>query len=188
MGQTSALVIGVAWISAILGLILAPFTFVHTGRKTRTGALVGALGGGVLIFIWRRVARARRRPTTESSPLSVEMPVVEQRQQQPLAPAHTASRVKAREPVSPAGGHETDWDTQLFLLSRAIKADPNAPVNYLLRGEEWLARGQVEQAQVDFLRARARAEDMLRESAWGYIYQSYIDRVDAGLRYCEQVS
>jgi hypothetical protein len=73
---------------------------------------------------------------------------------------------------------------QARFLSRLIEADPEAPVNYLLRGEEWLVCGQVEQARADFEAARARSERLLNQSAWGYIFQSYIDRAEAGLRQC----
>jgi hypothetical protein len=74
------------------------------------------------------------------------------------------------------------------LLARAIEANPDAPVNYLLRGEEWLMCGQLARAWADFTAARARAENLLSQSAWGYIYQAYIDRADAGLRQCGSVS
>jgi hypothetical protein len=73
---------------------------------------------------------------------------------------------------------------QARFLSRLIEADPDAPVNYLLCGEEWLGCGQFEQARADFEAARTRSERLLSESAWGYIYQSYIDRAEAGLRQC----
>lgn len=76
------------------------------------------------------------------------------------------------------------WTPQVRLLSRLIEANPDAPVNYLLRGEEWLACGQFEQARADFEAAWARSERLLVQSAWGYIYQSYIDRAQAGLRQC----
>jgi len=76
------------------------------------------------------------------------------------------------------------WTPQLRLLNRLIATNPDAPVNYLLRGEEWLVCGQFEQARVDFEAARARSQRLLSQSAWGYIYQSYIDRAQAGLRQC----
>jgi hypothetical protein len=74
--------------------------------------------------------------------------------------------------------------SQLRLLSRAIDADPEEPVNYLLRAEEWLVCGHWQRARADFERARVLAEHRLAESAWGYIYQSYLDRVAQGLRQC----
>ena len=74
---------------------------------------------------------------------------------------------------------------QVRLLSRIIEAVPDAPVNFLLRGEEWLVCGQFEKARADFAAARVRSERYLAQSAWGYIYQAYLDRADAGLRLCE---
>ncbi|MEP0763673.1 MAG: hypothetical protein HRF48_13140 [Chloroflexota bacterium] len=82
------------------------------------------------------------------------------------------------------GDVKPDCRAQIAMLSWLIHADPGAPVNYLLRGEEWLACGQVHNARKDFARARALAAQAYEGSAWGYIYQSYIDRADAGLRQC----
>ncbi len=78
------------------------------------------------------------------------------------------------------------WTPQVRVLTQLIARQPDEPVNYLLRGEEWLVCGEIEQAQADFESALQRAERLERESAWGYIYQSYIDRADAGLRQCER--
>ncbi|HEX3049291.1 MAG TPA: hypothetical protein VHP83_01450 [Aggregatilineaceae bacterium] len=72
---------------------------------------------------------------------------------------------------------------QLRLLNQAIEAMPDAPVQYLLRGEEWLVHEQWERARADFEQAIALTERLLAESAWGYIYQGYIDRANAGLRH-----
>ena len=85
-----------------------------------------------------------------------------------------------------AGGVKSAHKTQIAVLSWLINADPDAPVNYLLRGEEWLACGQAHNARKDFTQARALAAQAYQGSAWGYIYQSYIDRADAGLRQCGQ--
>ena len=74
------------------------------------------------------------------------------------------------------------WSASVGLLSRAIGKHPDAPVNYLLRGEAWLALDQTDRARADFETARRLAEGLLTQSAWGYIYQAYIDRADAGLR------
>ncbi len=77
---------------------------------------------------------------------------------------------------------------QIAMLSWLIDADPDAPVNYLLRGEEWLACGQLHNARKDFARVRALAAQAYQGSAWGYIYQAYLDRADAGLRQCGQAA
>ena len=76
------------------------------------------------------------------------------------------------------------WAIQLHLLTRDIEANPDSPVHYLLRGEEWLAREQREQARADFEAALDLAGQLLEQSSWGYVYQSYMDRAEAGLRQC----
>jgi hypothetical protein len=70
---------------------------------------------------------------------------------------------------------------QLYLLERAIQENPGAPVNYLLRGEEWLLIGEWDRAKIDLEAARDLAENLLRQSAWGYIYQAYLDRAELAL-------
>jgi hypothetical protein len=74
---------------------------------------------------------------------------------------------------------------QVRLLTSLIESDPDAPVHYLLRGEEWLVCGQFERARADFLTARAQAEKLLSESLWGYIYQAYMDRAETGIYQCK---
>ncbi|GEM_PF-1494029 len=74
----------------------------------------------------------------------------------------------------------------VHLLGHAIAREPHVAVHYLLRGEEWLLRGQAERARADFLRARELAAQSLARSDWGYINQAYCDRAEAGLRQCEQ--
>jgi tetratricopeptide (TPR) repeat protein len=74
------------------------------------------------------------------------------------------------------------------LLTRSIRRYPDAPGNYLLRGEEWLARGFLEEARDDFFTARTYAEEQLSQSAWGYIFQAYIDRAELGLTQCGTVN
>jgi len=75
----------------------------------------------------------------------------------------------------------------LRMLTRAVEAYPDAPVNYLLRGEEWLAIGWLNEAKADFEAARALAVEAVKDSAWGYVFQAYVDRADAGLRQCANV-
>ncbi len=85
--------------------------------------------------------------------------------------------------------HSADhWTAQVRVLTQLIARQPQAPVNYVLRGEEWLICGDVERARADFERALQIATALEGASAWGYIYQSYIDRADAGLRLCERQS
>jgi hypothetical protein len=77
--------------------------------------------------------------------------------------------------------------SQVHWLSRLIEQEPDAPVHYLLRGEEWVISGRWAEARADLEQARDLAEERLAQSAWGYIYQAYIDRAEAGLRRCPQL-
>ena len=70
-------------------------------------------------------------------------------------------------------------------LDYAIQQEPDAPVNYLLRGEFWLQAGDYQRAWDDFEAARELAQEALASSDWGYIYQSYIDRADVRLHQLE---
>ena len=70
-------------------------------------------------------------------------------------------------------------------LDFAIQQEPDAPVNYLLRGEYWLQAGEFERAWDDLETARYLALEALASSDWGYIYQSYIDRADLRLHQLE---
>lgn len=69
-------------------------------------------------------------------------------------------------------------------LTEAIQAALDAPVNYLYRAEEWLVRGAVMEACADFRAAHRRAVEGLARSAWGYLYQWYIDWAEDGLNRC----
>ena len=71
---------------------------------------------------------------------------------------------------------------RLRKLDRAIEAAPDAPVNYVLRGELRLKLGQRDEAAVDFQRALALAESAFTASDWGVIAQTMSDRALAGLR------
>lgn len=67
---------------------------------------------------------------------------------------------------------------RLYSLDTAVQRKPEAPVNYLLRGEYWLEVGDYQMAARDLTRARQLALQRLETSDWGYIFQSYIDRAD----------
>ncbi len=73
---------------------------------------------------------------------------------------------------------------QVRLFVRLIEREPDNLVYYLLRGEEWLAYGQVAAARADFEAARRLAAAQMAQSGWGYLHQAYIDRAEAGLRCC----
>ncbi|NDJ79200.1 MAG: hypothetical protein GYB65_23365 [Chloroflexi bacterium] len=81
---------------------------------------------------------------------------------------------------------QAEVPAQVFWLTQAIENDPGAPVNYLLRAEEWLAAGDIGAARADFIVARDMAQDLFETSAWGYIFQSYVDRAEIGLRQCDR--
>lgn len=74
----------------------------------------------------------------------------------------------------------------VLLLSETIEAEPDVPVNYLFRAEEWLVRGCVDEAQADFAAAHDLAADALERSAWGYLYQYYMDWAEDGLQRCRR--
>lgn len=69
-------------------------------------------------------------------------------------------------------------DNRLYALDVAIDRYPDAPVNYLLRGEYWLEQGDFQQAQADFIKVCDLAAQALETSDWGYITQSYLDRAE----------
>jgi uncharacterized protein HemY len=71
---------------------------------------------------------------------------------------------------------------RLRLLSRKIEKIPEAPVNYVLRGELYLSVNEYERAAADFRQALALAEALDPELDWGYINAAYIDRAHEGLR------
>ena len=72
-------------------------------------------------------------------------------------------------------------EKRLQALGNAIQRDPDAPVNYLLRGEYWFEVGDTDNARHDFLQARDLAQAALEESDWGYVLQSYLDRAERWL-------
>lgn len=78
-------------------------------------------------------------------------------------------------------GLSTGADAQVADLSAAIAEEPDAPMNYVLRGEVLLQSGAVDAARSDFERALALAERMLRSERWGLITQVAQDRAVAGL-------
>ncbi|MBZ0319348.1 MAG: hypothetical protein K8L91_23260 [Anaerolineae bacterium] len=73
-------------------------------------------------------------------------------------------------------------DMGLRLLNRAIEQHPDAAVNYVLRGEYWLAADDREAAQADFEQAILLGMVELEASEWGYLQQALIDRARQGLR------
>lgn len=77
---------------------------------------------------------------------------------------------------------------RLTALDLAIQRQPSAPAHYLLRGEYHLAVGMIEAARADIERVQSLAEAALADSAWGYIWQSYLDRAEQLMQRLAQVS
>ena len=71
---------------------------------------------------------------------------------------------------------------RLERLNWAISAYPDAPANYVLRGELLLEHGETNQAADDFLRALELAEEQIETNAWGVLAQAMQDRARVGLR------
>lgn len=82
---------------------------------------------------------------------------------------------------------------RLAALDLAIQRQPDAPAHYLLRAEYHLAVGMptvdiLEAARADIERAQSLAEAALTDSAWGYIWQSYLDRAEQLMQRLAQAS
>jgi hypothetical protein len=73
-------------------------------------------------------------------------------------------------------------DSRLYDLNWAVKAYPNAPANYVLRGELLLRQGDLFGAIADFRRGYELAAAGVENEAWGVVAQSLQDRSLAGLR------
>jgi len=71
---------------------------------------------------------------------------------------------------------------RLRKLDRAIDAAPDAPVNYVLRGELRLKLRQRDAAAGDFQKALALADSAFTSSDWGLVAQTLADRALVGLR------
>lgn len=67
-------------------------------------------------------------------------------------------------------------------LDRAIAHTPDAPVNYVLRGEVRLKLRQRAEAADDFQTALALADRAFADSDWGLVAQALSDRALMGLR------
>jgi len=72
--------------------------------------------------------------------------------------------------------------SRVELLTAAIELHPDAPANYVLRGELLLEGGDDELAVSDFHKALELAEDQAETANWGYIYRALADRAREGLR------
>lgn len=74
--------------------------------------------------------------------------------------------------------------TRLEELTAAIERYPDAPSNYVYRGELLLEEGYFEGAAADFEKALGIADSLAESANWGYIYRGLADRAREGLRRC----
>ncbi|MBZ0292516.1 MAG: hypothetical protein K8L99_08095, partial [Anaerolineae bacterium] len=73
-------------------------------------------------------------------------------------------------------------DTQRLLeLEQAIEEFPDAPANYVLRGEMYLVQGENALAVMDFEQGLALAAEQFAREDWGLISQVVRDRALKGL-------
>ncbi|MGQ9889428.1 MAG: hypothetical protein ACUVSX_13190 [Aggregatilineales bacterium] len=71
-------------------------------------------------------------------------------------------------------------DRRLAALQAAIRSNPNAPANYLLRAELYTQLGESALALADFERAQALAASALAADRWGVVNQALRDRAAIG--------
>ena len=72
--------------------------------------------------------------------------------------------------------------SRVDLLTLAIELLPDAPVNYLLRGEALVDGGDYALAVEDFKKALELAEPQAETANWGYINRALADRARQALR------
>jgi hypothetical protein len=98
--------------------------------------------------------------------------------------AEAAAQASVLEPSisEKAKGKPDSHEARIEVLSLAIERYPEAAVNYVLRGEAWLAVGNRVNALDDFRAALALASDAVETARWGYVEQALADRAREGLR------
>ncbi len=69
-------------------------------------------------------------------------------------------------------------------LTAAIRRYPEAPVNYILRGELYLDEGYFAEAADDLRRGLALADAKAEAADWGFVSQGLADRAREGLKKC----
>lgn len=86
-----------------------------------------------------------------------------------------------------ASERQAEQRERLVSLTRAIESFPDAPINYLLRGELHLELGQLEFAREDCQQALALAEIQAESDRWGITAQSILDRARQHLEHLAQL-
>ena len=71
--------------------------------------------------------------------------------------------------------------SRVDVLTAAIELHPEAPVNYVLRGEALVEARDYALAAEDFRKALELAETQAETANWGYIYRALADRAREGL-------
>jgi hypothetical protein len=66
-------------------------------------------------------------------------------------------------------------------LDDAIYREPDVAVNYVIRGELYLERGEIENAAADFERGEELAQREFAERRWGVVAQAMRDRARRGI-------
>jgi uncharacterized protein HemY len=112
----------------------------------------------------------------ETPPQSVhEEPVADATLETPLATLEMR--------VAPNGERQyTGRERWLRELNQGIVNHPEAPTNYVLRGELALATRDYEQAAADFEKALELASAQVETSDWGVLAQAMQDRAYRGLK------
>lgn len=130
-------------------------------------------------------------PNSEWTPPSPPLPEGELPDEPQFA--DELSETRPNQPVLLAETLAADWRTQRALareqefaariseLTAQIEHYPHTPVNFIIRGEVYLAHGQAEAAIVDFQRALDLAESRVDRLPWGYVNAGLIDRAREGL-------
>lgn len=75
---------------------------------------------------------------------------------------------------------------RLRLLDQAIYKHPEAPTNYVLRGELYLKIGDYDAAYTDFVQALDQAAQQVESAEWGLVAQAMQDRALVGKRAAEK--
>ncbi len=91
-------------------------------------------------------------------------------------------------PPAADGERVSEVASRVDVLTAAIEKRPDAPVNYVLRGEALLDGGDYGLAAEDFRKALELAEPQAESANWGYINRALADRAREGLRYCTRAT
>jgi Tfp pilus assembly protein PilF len=86
------------------------------------------------------------------------------------------------EGTDPIADRLRPFEAELVELDDAIALHPEAPANYVMRGEIYLRARLDDLACQDFERAIVLAADEIETRAWGLIAQAMQDRARRGLK------